>query len=148
MAKGFTSLGFIDHTALIQGQQWQSCDAYGNCYEQPCVSWTPEVRRGHFVSSDAATFAYSFSYGGVQVHDVSDVQNALTQVELPSPGWDMKSWYGVSGGDSAGGGVKPGTGVGADPGGDVDTPPDVEPTPDPLPPDEPAAQDGGVAMTP
>ncbi len=148
VAKGFTGLGFIDHSALIQAQTWKSCDAYGNCWEEPCMSWTPEVRRGHFVSSDADTFAYSFSYGGVQVHDVSNLASALTQIALPSPGWDMSSWYGVSGGDSAGGGVKPGTGGAVDVGGDVDTPPVMEPTPDPLPPDEPVVQDAGVAMTP
>jgi hypothetical protein len=145
---GFKALGFIDHSALIEQQNWKTCDMYGNCWDQPCSGYAPEVRRGHFVSSDADTFAYSFSYGGVLVHDVSDLATALAQVKLPEPSWDQRSWYGVKGGGTSGGDAKPPVNAGE---GDVGvgmpepSDPPVEPTPDPVDPEP--AQDGGVAPT-
>jgi hypothetical protein len=136
-ASGFTQLGTVDHSALIQAQQCGYCDGKGSCYEQPCYSYYPEVRRGHFVSNDDATYVYSFSYGGVLVHDVTDLATPLTTLELPAPEWSSESWYGVSGDINGGGGVSPGKPVAGD--GDVGV---TEPVPMP---DEPAA-DAGAAI--
>jgi hypothetical protein len=130
----------------VEQQNWKTCDGYGNCWDQPCSGYAPEVRRGHFVSSDADTFAYSFSYGGVLVHDVSDLATALAEVKLPQPTWDQQSWYGVTGGGTSGGGAKPpvngGGGVSVDPAPPTDG---MEPQPDPVEPDPTPVEDGGVA---
>jgi hypothetical protein len=132
-ASGFTNLGTVDHSALIQAQQCGYDDGYGNYYEEPCYSYYPEVRRGHFVSDDDATYVYSFSYGGVLVHDVAHLDAALGTVQLPTPEWSAESWHGVSGVNGGGGGVKP-----VDGRGDVGT---TEPAP---PPDQGASDDGVV----
>jgi hypothetical protein len=128
-ATGFTRLGTVDHSALIQEQVCGYCDGYGGCYEEPCYSYYPEVRRGHFVSSEDATYVYSFSYGGVLVHDVADLATAVSTVDLPAPEWSSESWHGVTDGTSGGGSSpgKPGVGV-------------TDPAPAP---DEPADDDDG-----
>lgn len=108
---GFEDLGSVDHSPLFQNQE-KPCV---QCYEWGCeyyCSYSPEVRRGHFVSGEDATYVYSFSYAGVLVNDVDDLSAPLASVLFPSPAIDYSTWYGGRGGS---GGSVGGGSVGVDP---------------------------------
>jgi hypothetical protein len=130
-ATGFELKGVVDHGKLFAQQGCGICDTTG-CYDFVCYNYGPEVRRGHFVSSDAGTYVYSFSYAGVIATDVDAFQDLAT-VRLPQP---SSPW---------GGGSKGGIAV------DVAVPP--PPTAFPVSMGDsggstaPVAVDGGVAVT-
>jgi hypothetical protein len=78
---GFSVVGSVDHTAMIQ-----TCgggDPYYDEYYYECGQ--PEVRRGLFIEDDDSQYVYSISYGGVLVHDIADLTTPLATVQLPSP---------------------------------------------------------------
>lgn len=147
--KGFEDLGRIDHSDLIETQVCRVYHDWGGFYDEPCYVYAPEVRRGHFVNDDNDTFVYSFSYGGVRVHNLADLATPLATVELPAPEWDSSSWYGLEGGGGSDG--VGGVGGGSEPG----RPTPVEPV-DPIGPGvdagvgvaepEPVEADGGAAI--
>jgi hypothetical protein len=155
--KGFTALGAVDHTSMFAQQNCGVCDERG-CYEYYC-SYAPEMRRGHFVEGDDATFVYSFSYAGVKVNNLSNLSSALATVLFPQPQWNNSPWYeGLGGGDSTGGGGSVGGSNTGGWGGEPGRPPSVDPA---WPADagvevdgawdagSPVSDaDGGAAMTP
>jgi len=96
---GFALRGTVDHAHLYAQQGCGVCDAYG-CYDYACYYASPEVRRGHFVSSDAGTFVYGFSYAGVTATDLSTFED-VAKLTLPTP--DFGGYYG--GGYYGGGGI-------------------------------------------
>ncbi len=129
---GFDALGEVDHSSLYASQSGGcvQCES-GSCYYS-CYSYSPEVRRGHFVSHDDDTYVYSFSYAGVIVTDLADLSTNVASVVLPAPEWSYDSWYGeqIERPSTQG---NPGTGSGSvNPSG-----PDAPPTPRPV--------DGGTA---
>jgi hypothetical protein len=87
---GFTHLGTVDHAPLYAsngaGVQCGRCDMNA-CYDYAC-SYAPEVRRGHFVKSEGATYVYSFSHAGVLVNDLADLAQPVARVGLPVPTFD------------------------------------------------------------
>ena len=54
----------------------------------------PEIRRGLFVDSEEHTYVYSFSEGGVMVHDVDAPDAALGSASLPQAQWSESECYG------------------------------------------------------
>jgi hypothetical protein len=93
-ATGFTGLGTIDHSALYADDgKCGVCDEKG-CYDYRCGA-SPEVRRGVFVSSESATYVYSFSYAGVLVNDLANLTAPVATVKLPAP-----VYSGVNGGST------------------------------------------------
>jgi hypothetical protein len=124
---GLTHLGFIDHSRLYSangaGVSCGVCDA-GGCFDYAC-KYAPEVRRGHFVRGESSTYVYSFSYAGVLVHDLTNLNRSLASVGLPAPSFDMNTpWYApkpTPGTDP----TKPSTGVA--------TPPPTSAQPPPVP---------------
>ena len=68
---GFAKVGSIDHSPLLADvcpkDEWE-CRYYGH-----------EVRRGVF----ADEYVYSISYGGVMVHDTTDMNTAVANVAFP-----------------------------------------------------------------
>jgi Beta propeller domain len=109
---GFTLLGSVDHSGLYQEQRCIVCDAGGGCYA--ACSMPIEVRRGHFVQGEDATYVYAISYGGVSVSDVDDLSKPIKTVVLPQPLTDGNPWYKTPGGGFEGGGFTMGgsSGVG------------------------------------
>jgi hypothetical protein len=98
---GFQHLGTIDHAPLYAdngaGVSCGKCDAMG-CYDYVCGGYAPEVRRGHFVQGDGATYVYSFSYAGVLVNDLQNLTQPVARVGLPTPTFDNYTpWYGSDG---------------------------------------------------
>lgn len=81
VAGGFTKLGSIDHTALIEQNPSGYCGGY----------YGPEVRRGVFLEN----FVFSVSYGGVVAKDTNDLAGAGSQLALPAPQVDSVSTYGA-----------------------------------------------------
>jgi hypothetical protein len=71
LASGFTKLGSIDHTALLQSTPQGYCSGY----------YRPSVRRGVFLES----FVYSVSYGGIVARDTNDLAAAGAEIALPAP---------------------------------------------------------------
>lgn len=71
LATGFSKLGSIDHTPLLNQSPTGYCGGY----------YGPSVRRGVFLEN----FVYSISYGGVVVKDSNDLTATGTQLALPSP---------------------------------------------------------------
>jgi hypothetical protein len=94
--KKIEPLGHVDHSPLFADQSCGFCDELG-CYDYGC-SYAPEVRRGHFVSDDEATYVYSFSYAGVLVNDLTDLENAVATVRLPQPSFGNGPWHDGGGG--------------------------------------------------
>jgi hypothetical protein len=71
LGAGFSKLGSIDHTALVQSNPNGYCGGY----------YRPSVRRGVFLEN----FVYSVSYGGVVVKDSNDLLATGAQIALPAP---------------------------------------------------------------
>jgi hypothetical protein len=126
---GFTQLGAVDHTAVLREVcrpyvDPQVIDAPGF---YPCVS--PEVRRGLFIFGDEGDFVYSISNGGVLVHALTDLMEAVASVPLPMPDYNDHRVFrgdGAAGGGSAGSANTPQTMPPA-------AAPEPAPTPDPAP---------------
>jgi uncharacterized secreted protein with C-terminal beta-propeller domain len=78
LGAGFTKLGAIDNTALIEKNPSGYCGGY----------YGPSVRRGVFLEN----FVYSVSYGGVVAKDSNDLTQAGTQLALPAP--EVNAGYG------------------------------------------------------
>lgn len=97
---GFQRLGTIDHARLYAdnglGVKCGYCDQV-SCYDYFC-SYSPEVRRGHFVQGEDSTYVYSFSYAGVLVNDLANLTRPLASVGLPAPLYSSyQPWYGTDG---------------------------------------------------
>jgi hypothetical protein len=109
---GFSPIGAVDHSALYTTQTDGCVKCYEGYCEYACYNYAPEVRRGHFVTSEDKTYVYSFSYAGVIVNDLADLNADLATVSFPAPAWDNMSWYGsttpVSSGNN---GVMPAAGT-------------------------------------
>lgn len=84
---GFNPLGSIDHTALVEDQM---CEVdYGKDWGEdepapvePCYYyWGNEVRRGVFIDD----YVYSISYGGIQIHAMDNMSDAIASLPLPAP---------------------------------------------------------------
>ena len=71
LASGFSKLGAIDHSSLVQNSPTGYCGGY----------FRPSVRRGVFMES----FVYAISYGGVVVKDANDLTQPVDQLALPAP---------------------------------------------------------------
>lgn len=86
-ATGFSLLGTVDHAQLYAdngaGVRCGQCDPTG-CYDYAC-GYSPEVRRGVFVSAGASTYVYSFSSAGVLVNDLTNLVTPVAKVGLPQP---------------------------------------------------------------
>jgi hypothetical protein len=82
---GFTLLGAIDHTQLLQNVcgMFNSGNSGAPIYFNGCVQ--PEVRRGLFILGRGEDFVYSISNGGVLVHALTDLMTAVATVPLPQP---------------------------------------------------------------
>lgn len=137
-ATGFQLLGTVDHTQLYAdnglGVRCGVCDPTG-CYDYAC-GYSPEVRRGVFVSAGPATYVYSFSSAGVLVNDLTNLVTPVAKVGLPQPQY----------GYPTGGGTRPSSGR-TPPGVVVD---EVEPQDDgwePTTAPSPAGLDAGMATT-
>ncbi len=103
-AEGFTRVGAVDHAGLYEEQNSSCVNCYDGYCEYSCYNhYQPEVRRGHFVTSDDTTYVYSFSYAGVIVNDLANLGENLASIPFPAPTYDYTSWYGITG--SSGGGV-------------------------------------------
>lgn len=68
---GFTKLGSIDHTPLVETAGQGYCGGY----------YRPSVRRGVFLDN----FVYSISYGGVVVKNADDLTQPVSQLPLAAP---------------------------------------------------------------
>jgi hypothetical protein len=87
------------------------------------------VRRGLFIFGDEGDFAYSISNGGVLVHALTDLMEAVATVPLPLPDYTDHRVFrgdGAAGGGSAGSANAPQT-----------MPPAAAPEPAPAPPPAP-----------
>jgi hypothetical protein len=116
---GFTQLGAVDHTAMLREVCRPFVDAQvidGPGF-YPCVS--PEVRRGLFIFGDDGDFVYSISNGGVLVHALTDLVDAVASVPLPMPDYNDHRVFRGPGAAAPGGS------------GSAATPP-VAPTPPPM----------------
>jgi hypothetical protein len=86
-ATGFQLLGTVDHAQLYAdnglGARCGQCDPTG-CYDYAC-GYSPEVRRGVFVSAGTSTYVYSFSNAGVLVNDLTNLATPVAKVGLPPP---------------------------------------------------------------
>ncbi len=71
LGTGFSKVGSIDHTSLVQSNPNGYCGGY----------YRPSVRRGVFLEN----FVYSVSYGGVVVKDSNDFAATGTELALPPP---------------------------------------------------------------
>jgi hypothetical protein len=91
---GFDQLGAVDHGPLYTDAQTGCVVCYDGGWCDYYCSYNPEVRRGHFVSGDDATYVYSFSHAGVLVNDVANLAENLAVVKLPAPQWSSYPWYG------------------------------------------------------
>lgn len=99
---GFEQVGEVDHSELYQTQTDGCVKCYEGYCQYACYNYQPEVRRGHFVTSDEATYVYSFSYAGVIVNDLANLNENLAAISLPAPTYDGQSWYGnLGGGDES-----------------------------------------------
>jgi len=137
-ATGFQLLGTVDHAQLYAdnglGVQCGQCDPTG-CYDYGC-GYSPEVRRGAFVSAGSATYVYSFSHAGVLVNDLSNLTTPVAKVGLPQPQYGYESTPGRK--PSFGGGVS----VDDEP---ESLPPAKQPVADVAPTSRPVELDGGSA---
>jgi hypothetical protein len=77
-ADGFTRRGAVDHSDLVLddcgGVPYPAEDSEGfylNC------GYQPQITRGVFISDDTTDYIYSISYGGIRVHDMSDLSTPL-----------------------------------------------------------------------
>jgi hypothetical protein len=78
LGQGFTPLGSVDHGDLIdpdpyRGYPW---------------GWTPTVRRSVMMDD----FVYSISFGGLKVHSLANLSQALVTIPLPGP----LPWSGIA----------------------------------------------------
>lgn len=80
LGAGFSKLGSIDHTPLVQSNPSGYCGGY----------YRPSVRRGVFLEN----FVYSVSYGGVVVKDSNNLGAAGTELALSAP--QVNEGYGPS----------------------------------------------------
>jgi uncharacterized secreted protein with C-terminal beta-propeller domain len=71
LASGFTKLGSIDHTPLVQKYPSGWCGGY----------YQPTVRRGVFLEN----VVYSISYGGIIAKDANNLAAAGNEMSLPTP---------------------------------------------------------------
>ncbi|MFT3921613.1 MAG: beta-propeller domain-containing protein [Myxococcales bacterium] len=114
---GFTKVGEVDHSALYQEQSADCVKCYNGFCQYVCYNnYSPEVRRGHFVTGEGSTFVYSFSYAGVIVNDLSNLTDNLAEVPFPTPAWGSDSWYGGVGGINPVPPTNVGSGGATDPG--------------------------------
>ena len=83
---GFRHLGAVDHAPLYAdngaGVRCGVCDTTG-CHAYAC-GYSPEVRRGHFVTTESKTYVYSFSHAGVLVNDLGNLSVPLARLGLPA----------------------------------------------------------------
>lgn len=98
IADGFTRVGSVDHSPLVQTCYSNFGTMFDPFFFDPYLCGTPEVRRGMFafgVDGEEEQYLYSLSYGGVIVHDLADLTNAIATVQFPAPDYDMhRQWYG------------------------------------------------------
>jgi len=80
-ADGFTSLGSIDHTDLLDAN-CTSQDASGADY---CYYSGQDMRRGVEVGGNDGDFIYAISYGGMTVHNLSNPSETLQSIPLATP---------------------------------------------------------------
>ncbi|MBN1656270.1 MAG: beta-propeller domain-containing protein [Deltaproteobacteria bacterium] len=110
---GFTQLGSVNHTALMEQNGCLAKESYYDDYEgivHENYYWQcsqPDVRRGVFMDD----FVYAISHAGVTVHALTDLVEPVGQISLPipnetsycygydsiEPGWGVVSRGGIGG---------------------------------------------------
>jgi hypothetical protein len=143
-ATGFLLLGTVDHAQLYAdnglGVRCGVCDPSG-CYDYAC-GYTPEVRRGVFVSAGASTYVYSFSSAGVLVNDLANLTTPVAKVGLPQPQYGYPSGGGKRPSGTSSGGIA--VGVSEDSADDEPSSNEAIP-PNPAPKPDVIRLDAGVA---